>query len=69
VHIWSLQKIDVNGKDALYATNYVLLSLQCAPKLLQLVEDEDDLGVLAASFSNLLDAVLEEPVYVILELL
>ena len=69
VHIWNLQKIDVNGKDALYASDYLLLGLQCATELLQLVEYKDDLGVCAASFTNLLDAVFEKPVNVILELL
>src|ERR1700731_3011358 len=69
VHIWNLQKIDVNGKDALYAPDYLLLGLQCAAELLQLVEYKYDLDVFAASFTNLLNAVFEKPVYVVLELL
>jgi hypothetical protein len=59
VYVGNLQKIDVNGKDALYAPDYVLLGLQCAAELLQLVENEDNLGIFAANFTNQLDAVLK----------
>jgi hypothetical protein len=58
----------VDGKNTFYAPNDVLFGLQRAAKLLQLVEDEDNLCVFAASLANSCNAVFKESINVILQI-